>query len=221
MFFTAGTLDNWHHPIKCLPTVFYPPVLNLIPRNYPCYPQYSCNSFAVHVIGSEIWNSWSSITRIFGGIFNNVENGVGSGDDGGISTSFCESTARSGLGLRPGCFGATELICFTERFPLVLTRNKPVYDLALALTIHVGLVLTYYYATMPTLTMPTPSALSVNASGSKCSIQYASQYFGRWVSRLREGRVRVTSLSEKVVRSGLGVRRLAMQHYRRPKGPKN
>lgn len=50
----------------------------------------------------------------------------------------------------------TDLIRCTERFPLVLTRNKPVYNLALAPFINVG----YYYFLMPSPTIPTLSALN-------------------------------------------------------------
>ena len=38
----------------------------------------------------------------------------------------------------------TDLIRYTKRFPLVLTRNKPVYNLALAPFINVGLLLFSY-----------------------------------------------------------------------------
>lgn len=48
----------------------------------------------------------------------------------------------------------TNLIRCTERFPLVLTGNKPVYNLALAPFINVGLLLTYY-SLMPSPAMPT------------------------------------------------------------------
>ena len=61
-----------------------------------------------------------------------------------------------------------DLIHCTERFPLVLTHNKPVYNLVLAPFINVGLLLTYY-SLMPSPTMPTLSALYANARRSTLS----------------------------------------------------